>query len=131
VTSAAAGLRRTAMRLSPRRAQEIRCFAATRRGVLELADWLRCWQVPAVVTESTSGCWKPVFCQLAVCFERGSVASCFLAAPEFRLIRLHARLSQAIEGCWPRMRSSRSRPSPCPGGAAGPPRTSSPKPART
>jgi transposase len=28
---------------------------------------------------------------LAVCFERGSVAGCFVATPEFRLIRLHTR----------------------------------------
>jgi len=32
-----------------RRASETRRFAATRRGVLALADWLRCWQVPAAV----------------------------------------------------------------------------------
>ena len=25
----------------------------TKRGVLALADWLRCWQVPAVVMEAT------------------------------------------------------------------------------
>jgi len=36
-----------------RRASETRRFAATRRGVLALADWLRCWQVPAVVMEAT------------------------------------------------------------------------------
>jgi hypothetical protein len=30
-----------------RRAQETRSFATTKRGVLALADWLRCWQVPA------------------------------------------------------------------------------------
>lgn len=47
-----------------RRAQETRCFATTRRGVLELADWLRCWQVPAVVMESTSDYREPVFCRL-------------------------------------------------------------------
>ena len=28
---------------------------------------------------------------LAVCFERGAVTSCFVATPEFRLIRLHTR----------------------------------------
>jgi transposase len=28
---------------------------------------------------------------LAACFERGSVASCFVPTPEFRVIRLHAR----------------------------------------
>jgi hypothetical protein len=37
-----------------RRASETRRFATTRRGVLALADWLRCWQVPAVVMEATS-----------------------------------------------------------------------------
>jgi hypothetical protein len=37
-----------------RRASETREFATTRRGVLELADWMRCWQVPAVVMEATS-----------------------------------------------------------------------------
>ena len=36
-----------------RRAAETRSFSTTRRGVLALADWLRCWQVPAVVMEST------------------------------------------------------------------------------
>ena len=44
-----------------RRASETRSFATTRRGVLELADWLRCWQVPAVVMESTGDYWKGPF----------------------------------------------------------------------
>jgi transposase len=106
-----------------RRAQETRMFATTRRGVLALADWLRCWQVPAVVMEATGDYWKPVFYRLeaegfecvladarqvknlpgrpkrdpsdsrwlAGCFERGSVTACFVAAPEFRLIREHTR----------------------------------------
>jgi transposase len=47
-----------------RRAAETRSFATTRRGVLALADWLRCWQVPAVVMEATSDYWKPVFYRL-------------------------------------------------------------------
>jgi transposase len=47
-----------------RRASETREFATTRRGVLALADWLRCWQVPAVVMEATSDYWKPVFYRL-------------------------------------------------------------------
>src|ERR1700733_5609006 len=47
-----------------RRAAETRAFATTRRGVLALADWLRCWQVPAVVMEATSDYWKPVFYRL-------------------------------------------------------------------
>jgi hypothetical protein len=36
-----------------RRAAETRSLATTKRGVLELADWMRCWQVPAVVMEAT------------------------------------------------------------------------------
>src|SRR5579862_9686174 len=47
-----------------RRASETREFATTKRGVLALADWLRCWQVPAVVMESTGDYWKPVFYRL-------------------------------------------------------------------
>jgi transposase len=106
-----------------RRASETRSFATTKRGVLALADWLRCWQVPAVVMEATSDYWKPVFYRLeaegfecvladakqvrnlpgrpkrdpsdsawlATCFERGAVTGCFVATPEFRLIRLHTR----------------------------------------
>jgi transposase len=106
-----------------RRASETREFATTKRGVLELADWMRCWQVPAVVMEATSDYWKPVLFRLeaegfecvladarqvknlpgrpkrdttdsqwlACCFERGSVFPCFVATPEFRIIRLHTR----------------------------------------
>src|ERR1700683_1092531 len=106
-----------------RRAQETREFGTTRREVLALADWLRSWQVPAVVMEATSDYWKGPFYRLeaegfecvladakqvrnlpgrpkrdpsdsrwlAVCFERGSVTSCFVATPEFRIIRLHTR----------------------------------------
>jgi transposase len=106
-----------------RRAAETREFGTTRREVLALADWLRCWQVPAVVMEATGDYWKPVFCRLeaegfecvladarqvrnlpgrpkrdpsdsrwlAVCFERGAVTSCFVATPEFRVIREHTR----------------------------------------
>ena len=36
-----------------RRAAETRTFGTTKREVLALADWLRCWQVPAVVMEAT------------------------------------------------------------------------------
>jgi transposase len=106
-----------------RRASETRLFPTTRRGVLEMADWMRCWQVPAAVMEATSDYWKPVFFRLeaeglecvladarqvknlpgrpkrdttdsqwlACCFERGSVFPCFVATPEFRIIRLHTR----------------------------------------
>lgn len=37
-----------------RRASETRGFATTKRGVLALADWLRSWEVPALVMEATS-----------------------------------------------------------------------------
>jgi len=91
--------------------------------VLALADWLRSWQVPAVVMEATSDYWKGPFYRLeaegfdcvladakqvrhlpgrpkrdpsdsrwlAACFERGAVTACFVATPEFRIIRLHTR----------------------------------------
>ena len=106
-----------------RRAAETRGFATTKAGVLALADWLRCWQVPAVVMEATGDYWKGPFYRLeaeafecvladarqvrhlpgrpkrdpsdsrwlAACFERGAVTGCFVATPEFRLIRLHTR----------------------------------------
>ena len=106
-----------------RRMSETREFGTTRREVLALADWLRCWQVPAVVMEATGDYWKPVFYRLeaeglecvladakqvrnlpgrpkrdpsdsrwlAACFERGAVTSCFVATPEFRVIREHTR----------------------------------------
>ena len=106
-----------------RRAQETRSFGTTRKEVLALADWLRSWQVPAVVMESTGDYWKGPFYRLeaedfecvladakqvrhlpgrpkrdpadsrwlAACFERGSVTSCFVATPEFRVIRLYTR----------------------------------------
>jgi len=106
-----------------RRASETRSFATTKRGVLALADWLRSWQVPAVVMEATGDYWKGPFYRLeaggfecvladarqvknlpgrpkrdpsdsswlAQCFERGAVTACFVATPEFRVIRLHTR----------------------------------------
>ena len=106
-----------------RRAAETRSFGTTRREVLALADWLRSWQVPAVVMEATGDYWKGPFYRLeaegfdcvladarqvkhlpgrpkhdpgdskwlAACFERGAITPCFVAAPEFRVIRLHTR----------------------------------------
>jgi len=47
-----------------RRAAETRCFGTTKREVLALADWLRCWQVPAVVMEATGDYWKGPFYRL-------------------------------------------------------------------
>jgi len=47
-----------------RRMAETREFGTTKREVLALADWLRSWQVPAVVMEATGDYWKPVFYRL-------------------------------------------------------------------
>ncbi len=113
-----------------RRMQETRSFGTTKREVLALADWLRCWQVPAVVMEATGDYWKGPFYRLeaegfecvladarqvknlpgrpkrdpsdsrwlAACFERGAVTSCFVATPEFRVIRLHTRYRRDLTG---------------------------------
>jgi transposase len=43
------------------RQQETRSFRTTRKDLLALADWLRCWQVTKVGMESTGDYWKPVF----------------------------------------------------------------------
>jgi transposase len=43
------------------RQQETREFGTTRRQLLEMADWLRCWQVGRAGMEATSDYWKPVF----------------------------------------------------------------------
>ena len=113
-----------------RRAAETRSFGTTRREVLALADWLRCWQVPAVVMEASGDYWKGPFYRLeaegfecvladakqvknlpgrpkhdpgdsrwlAACFERGAVTACFVATPEFRIIRLHTRYRRDLTG---------------------------------
>jgi len=47
-----------------RRASETRSFGTTKKEVLALADWLRCWQVPAVVMEATGDYWKGPFYRL-------------------------------------------------------------------
>jgi transposase len=113
-----------------RRMQETRSFTTTKGGVLELADWLRCWQVPAAVMEATGDYWKGPFYRLeaegfemvladarqvknlpgrpkrdpsdsrwlATCFERGAVTPCFVATPEFRIIREHTRYRRDLTG---------------------------------
>jgi transposase len=111
-----------------RRAAETRSFGTTKREVLALADWLRSWQVPAVVMEATGDYWKGPFYRLeaegfecvladakqarnlpgrprrdpsdsrwlAACFERGAITPCFVATPEFRIIRLHTRYRREL-----------------------------------
>ena len=106
-----------------RRMAGTRSFGTTRKQVLALADWLRCWQVHAVVMEATGDYWKGPFYRLeaegsgcvladakqvknlpgrpkrdpadsrwlAACFERGAITPCFVATPEFRIVRLHTR----------------------------------------
>lgn len=46
------------------RRQESRSFGTTRRELLALADWLRCWQVRRVGMEATGDYWKAPFFQL-------------------------------------------------------------------
>jgi hypothetical protein len=41
------------------RRQESREFGTTRRQLLEIADWLRCWGVERAGMEATSDYWKP------------------------------------------------------------------------
>lgn len=60
----AATIRVPSDRNPARRASETRTFATTKKGVLELADWMRCWQVNALVMEATSDYWKPVLYRL-------------------------------------------------------------------
>ena len=60
-----------------RRMAETRSFGTTRSQVLMLADWLRCWQVPAVVMEATSDYWRPVFYRL-----EAEGLECVLADPK-------------------------------------------------
>jgi transposase len=43
------------------RQQETREFGTTRRELLALADWRRCWQVEKAGMEATSDYWKPVY----------------------------------------------------------------------
>jgi hypothetical protein len=47
-----------------RRAQEVRSFGTTKKEILALADWLRCWGVHHVAMESTSDYWKAPFFRL-------------------------------------------------------------------
>ncbi|MFI7709399.1 IS110 family transposase [Nonomuraea sp. NPDC049480] len=47
-----------------RRAQEVRTFGTTKKEIMALADWLRCWGVVQVVMESTGDYWKAPFFRL-------------------------------------------------------------------
>ncbi|MDX3111686.1 IS110 family RNA-guided transposase [Nonomuraea angiospora] len=47
-----------------RRAQEVRTFGTTKKEIVALADWLRCWGVNTVVMESTGDYWKAPFFRL-------------------------------------------------------------------
>ena len=46
---------------SGRRQQETRTFGTTRRELLALADWLRCWGVTKIGMEATGDYWKSPF----------------------------------------------------------------------
>jgi transposase len=76
-----------------RRAAETRSFGTTRREVLALAGWLRCWQVPAVVMEATGDYGKGPSCRLeaegfeCVLADARQVRTCPAARSGIRLIR--------------------------------------------
>ena len=89
-----------------RRAAETRSFGTTKREVLALADWLRCWQVPAVVMEATGDYWKGPFYRLeAEGFE------CVLAdARQVKNLPGRPSATRPIPGGWRRASSAaRSR----------------------
>ena len=89
-----------------RRAAETRSFGTTKREVLALADWLRCWQVPAVVMEATGDYWKGPFYRLeAEGFE------CVLAdARQVKNLPGQPSATRPIPGGWRRASSAaRSR----------------------
>ena len=46
---------------------------------------------------------------LAACFERGAIAACFVAAPEFGIIQLHSRCRRDLTGgcTWERQRAGK------------------------
>src|SRR2546429_6478389 len=44
-----------------RRAAETRSFGTTKREVLALADWLRCWQVPPAAMGAKGDYWERAF----------------------------------------------------------------------
>src|SRR6266702_5369949 len=64
------------------RQQETREFGTTRKELLALADWLRCWQVERVGMESTSDYWKPVYFLL----EREGFDSTLYQAPQVKVL---------------------------------------------
>jgi hypothetical protein len=81
-----------------RRAAETRGFGATRREVLALADWLRCWQVPAVVMEATGGYWKGPLCRL----EAGGLECVLADAGQARTLPGRPKRDRPIRGGWRR-----------------------------
>ena len=93
-----------------RRMAETRAFGTTKKEVLALADWLRCWQVPAVVMEATGDYWKGPFYRLeAEGFE------CVLAdARQVRNLPGRPKRTRPIPGGWPPASSAaRSGPASC------------------
>jgi transposase len=86
-----------------RRAQEIRSFGTTRKEVLALADWLRCWGVTGVVMESTDY-WKGPFYRL-----EAEGFGCVLAdAKQVRHLPGRPRTTGRMPGGW-RSASSAAR----------------------
>ena len=74
------------------------CAAATRLEGRRSTCWRprgssACWPTPSRSRTCPAGPrgTRPIPGWLAACFERGAVTACFVATPEFRIIRLHTR----------------------------------------
>ena len=91
------------------RQQETRSFRTTRKDLLALADWLRCWQVTKVGMESTDY-WKPVYFLL----EAEGLDCVLYHAAQVKALPGRPKTSWTPSG-WPRSPSgARCRAASCP-----------------
>ncbi len=91
-----------------RRASETRTSGTTRREVLALAGWLRCWQVPAVVMEAAGDYRKGPFCRL----EAGGFGCVLAGAKQVRHLPGRPRRDPA-DSRWLAACSGRGPVTPC------------------
>ena len=76
------------------RQQETREFGTTRRQLLALADWLRCWGVERAGMEAKTDKLDSVW--LAKVTERGSLAGSFVPPEDIRRLRTHTRYRRRL-----------------------------------
>jgi transposase len=98
-----------------RRMAGTRSFGATRREVLALADWLRSWQVPAVVMEAAGDYRKGPFYRL----EAGGFECVLAGAKQVRHLPGRPKRDRLTRGGWRRALSAVRSPR-----ASRPPRSS-------